>query len=141
MQIQVLPAFKTGAGLKVPSFLKDDWSGISPEKFQKALTSRNAECAGKLIPTIKLAKAIIGTLPEAQRLSGYHVESMAIPAFRNYDGPRTTSNMLPVFFEKAKDLVTKAMRDSSGQSVHVDSYLGDGDSSKRIATSHILGRI
>lgn len=141
MQIQLLPAFKTSQGLKVPSFLRDGWSGIAPEKFQKALSERNAECAGKLIPTIKLAKAIIGTLPEAQRLSGYHIESMAISAFREYEGPKTTSSMLPVFFEKAKDLVSSPIRDSSGQSVHVDGYLGDAGTDKRIAMGHLLGRL
>lgn len=141
MQIQLLPTFRTEGGLKVPSFLRDGWSHISPEAFQKALSSRNQECNGKLIPTIKLAKAIIGTFPEKQRLSGYHVESLAIAAFRDYSGTRTAAAMLPVFFEKARDLVLRPIRDSSGQSVHVDGYLGDADSAQRIAASHVLGRI
>ena len=75
MQLQLLPAFRLENGLKVPSSRHDDWSGIMPEKFQNALTRRNEECGGKLVPTIKLAKAVIGNLPEAQRLTGYHVES------------------------------------------------------------------
>ncbi|OKO67859.1 hypothetical protein AC629_42470 [Bradyrhizobium sp. NAS80.1] len=141
MQIQLLPAFHTNSGLKVPSFLRDDWSHIAPEKFQKALTARNEECGGKLVPTIKLAKAIIGTLPETQRLSGYHVESLAIAAFREYEGTKTTAAMLPVFFERARDLVLTPIRDSTGQSVHVDGYLGDANGPQRIASSHILGRI
>jgi hypothetical protein len=49
MQIQLLPAFRFNNGLKVPSFLRDGWSHISPEAFQKALSSRNEECNGKLI--------------------------------------------------------------------------------------------
>jgi Second Messenger Oligonucleotide or Dinucleotide Synthetase domain len=141
MQLQLLPAFRTGDGLKVPSFRVNDWSGISPEKFQKALSRRNEECGGKLVPTVKLAKAVIGILPEAQRLTGYHIESLAIAAFRGYDGPKTTAAMLPLFFEKARELVMKPIRDSTGQSVHVDGYLGDAVSSERIAASHILNRI
>jgi hypothetical protein len=141
MQIQLLPAFRFKNGLKVPSFMRDGWSHISPEAFQKALSSRNEECNGKLIPTIKLAKAVIGTLPEKQRLSGYHVESLAIATFRDYSGTKTTAGMLPVFFEKARDLVLRPIRDSSGQSVHVDGYLGDADSPQRAAASHVLGRI
>jgi hypothetical protein len=141
MQIQLLPAFRLKTGLKVPSFLRDGWSHIAPEAFQRALSSRNEECNGKLIPTIKLAKAIVGTLPERQRLSGYHVESLAIAAFKNYSGTKTTAGMLPVFFEKARDLVLRPIRDSSGQSIHVDEYLGDSDSAQRIASSHVLGRI
>ena len=141
MQLQLLPAFRFKNGLKVPSFMRDGWSHISPEAFQKALSSRNEECSGKLIPTIKLAKAVIGTLPEKQRLSGYHVESLAIAAFNDYSGTKTAAGMLPVFFEKARDLVLRPIRDSSGQSVHVDGYLGDADSAQRVAASHVLGRI
>jgi Second Messenger Oligonucleotide or Dinucleotide Synthetase domain len=141
MQIQLLPAFRLTNGLKVPSFMRDGWSHISPETFQKALTARNGECNGKLIPTIKLAKAVMSTLPEKQRLSGYHVESLAIAAFKNYSGTTTTAGMLPIFFEKARDLVLRPIRDSSGQSVHVDGYLGEAGSSARVVTSHVLGRI
>lgn len=141
MQLQLLPAFRIGDGLKVPSSRRDDWSGIMPENFQKALTQRNVECGGKLVPTIKLAKAVIGNLPEVQRLTGYHVESLAIAAFRSYDGTRTTAAMLPVFFEKARELVLSPIRDSTGQSVHVDGYLGNENSAERQAASHLLNRI
>lgn len=141
MQIQLLPAFRFENGLRVPSFLRDGWSHIDPKAFQKALSSRNEECSGKLIPTIKLAKAVIGTLPETQRLSGYHVESLAIAAFKAYAGAKTTAGMLPVFFERARELVLQPIRDSTGQSVHVDGYLGDTNSVQRAAASHVLGRI
>lgn len=109
--------------------------------FQEALTNRNAACGGKLVPTIKLAKAINGELPENQRLSGYHVESLAIAAFRGYAGEKTTSAMLPTFFERARELVLAPIKDSSGQSVHVDGHLGPANSAERIAASHLLGRI
>lgn len=142
MKIQLLPTIRTEGGqLRVPSSRRDDWSQIDPTGFRGALTRRNQECGGKLVPTIKLAKAINGTLPEAQRLSGYHMESLAIAAFRNYTGPKTTSAMLPMFFEKAPDLVLSPIRDSTGQSVHVDEYLGPANSERRVAASHILGRL
>lgn len=141
MTIQLLPAFKTESGLRVPSSRHDGWSGISPDKFQAALTTRNEECAGKLVPTIKLAKAIMGTLPEEQRLSGYHVESLAIQAFRGYAGTKTVSAMLPTFFEAAKELVKAPIRDSTGQSIHVDDYLGNEGGAARMMASHILGRL
>ncbi len=141
MTIQVLPAFKEGDRLKVPSFRHDGWAGIAPDTFQKALTERNAECGGKLVPTVKLAKAIMGVLPESQRLTGYHVESLAISAFRDYKGPYTTAAMLPVFFEKARELVMSPIRDSSGQSIHVDGYLGAENGSSRAQAGHVLSRI
>ncbi len=142
MVIQLLPAIKGADGLvHVPSSRRDAWSEINPLAFKEALSARNAACGGKLVPTIKLAKAINGELPEGQRLSGYHVESLAIAAFRDYAGEKTTSAMLPTFFERARELVLSPIRDSTGQSVHVDAYLGPESSPERVATSHLLSRI
>jgi hypothetical protein len=93
------------------------------------------------VPTIKLAKAILGALPESQRLSGYHIESLAIAAFREYTGQKTTTAMLPTFFERARDLVLAPIKDRTGQSIHVDEYLGGEGSSERSSASHILGRL
>ncbi len=142
MVIQLLPAVRAKNGhVHVPSSRQDGWSKINPLAFQEALTKRNKECSGKLVPTIKLAKAIVGQLPEAQRLSGYHMESLGIAAFRNYTGDKTTTAMLPTFFERARELVQSPIRDSSGQSVHVDGYLGPANSEARQAASHVLGRL
>lgn len=142
MVIQLLPAIKMADGkVRVPSSRREGWSEIDPLPFQEALTRRNLECGGKLVPAIKLAKAVIGQLPEAQRLSGYHVESLAISAFRHYGGEKTTSAMLPTFFERARDLVLSPITDSTGQSVHVDSYLGPAQSEARQMASHVLGRL
>jgi hypothetical protein len=142
MVIQLLPALKDeNEKIHVPSSRNKGWSQINPLNFQKALATRNEQCGGKLVPTIKLAKAIIGQLPESQRISGYHVESLAIAAFRGYNGEKTTSAMLPAFFERARALVLSPIRDSTGQSVHVDGYLGSANSEDRQAASHVLGRI
>ena len=143
MTIQLLPAVRQAdGGLRVPSSRRSDaWSSINPKTFQEALTRRNAECGGRLVPVIKLAKAINGTLPEAQRLSGYHLESLAIAAFHGYNGQKTTAAMLPTFFERARDLVRSPIRDSTGQSVHVDGYMGAADSPTRQAASQVLGAI
>jgi hypothetical protein len=142
MEIQLLPAVKSGDKLKIQSSRDaTQWSGIDPAKFQAGLTKYNGRCDGKLVPTIKLAKAIIGQLPDAQKLSGYHIESLAIDAFKGYTGTKTAAAMLPVFFEKAKDRVLRPLTDSTGQSVHVDGYMGAPDSAERKNASHILGRI
>lgn len=142
MEIQLLPAVKSGDSLKIPSARSDkQWSNIDPKKFHKGLTKYNEKCDGKLVPTVKLAKAIISQLPEARQLSGYHVESLAIDAFKNYSGPKTTASMLPHFFEHSKNRVLSPITDSTGQSVHVDDYMGTANSSERKAASHLLGRI
>ena len=142
MEIQLLPAIKQEGQLKIPSSRDNtQWSAINPEKFHAGLTKYNNLCDKKLVPTIKLAKAIIGLLPDAHQLSGYHVESLAIDAFKNYTGTKTPSVMLPHFFKHAKERVLGPMTDSTGQSIHVDGYMGEAGSAARQNASHILGRI
>lgn len=142
MIIQILPALKAKDGhIHVPSSRNTGWSKINPVAFQEALTRRNKECAGKLVPVIKLAKAIVGQLSDSHRLSGYHMESLGIDAFRKYKGDKTSAAMLPAFFEHAKQAVLSPIRDSTGQSVHVDGYLGPADSEARQTASQVLGRI
>ncbi|MBZ5505704.1 MAG: nucleotidyltransferase [Acidobacteriia bacterium] len=141
MQIQLLPAIHSETGLRIPSSRRDAWSKVNPDVFRSDLTQTNAQCGGKLVPTIKLAKAIIANLPESQQLSGYHVENLGIGIFRGYEGKKTTAAMLPVFFERAKELVLTPIRDKTGQSVHVDGYLGEADSPARQNASHLLGGI
>jgi hypothetical protein len=142
-EIQLLPAVrKDDGGLRIQSATRPNaWSHINPAGFQKALTKTNQECGGKLIPTIKLVKAINGALPEGQQLSGYHIESLAISAFRSYAGTCSTTAMVKEFFRQAPDLVRQPIRDRTGQSVHVDDYLGAENSAQRQQASQTLSRI
>ena len=105
------------------------------------MTQRNYECASKLIPTIKIVKSIIGTLPEARQLSGYHIESLSINIFKNYDGTKTCPEMVTKFFEKAKEAILKPIKDKTGQSIHVDDYLGQENNPARIEASYLLNRL
>lgn len=141
MIIQLLPALRTKAGLKVPSVQSHGWSEIDPDGFGRALTKWNNKCGGKLVPTIKLAKAAVANMPDKYRPTGYHVESLAIAAFKGYKGRKTTEAMLPLFFERARSLVLAPIRDSTGQSVHVDEHLGPANSELRQNVSHLLWRI
>lgn len=136
MEIQLVPAVREGGGYRVPSWNADRWSKINPQNFRNALTRRNDQCDGKLIPVIKLAKAIVSTWPEIVRLSGYHVESLAIDAFRGYSGDKNYAKMLPLFFEKAASSVLSPIRDMTGQSINVDGYLGKSHSTDRRKASH-----
>lgn len=141
-EIQLLPAIKKGAGYIISTPGGEAWSNIiRPDKFASALTKTNQECGGKVVPTIKLAKTTLDSLPERYRLTGYHIESLAIEAFKNYSGIKATKHMLEHFFDKAKDLVLGHIKDKTGQSLNVDEYLGPENSPKRISVSTELNRI
>jgi hypothetical protein len=141
-EIQLVPCLEGDKGrFKVPAWDSNTWSKIDPSQFREGLTKRNEQYGGKLIPTLKLAKAVNNTLPENARLSGYHIESIGVAAFRGYEGEKTTVRMLPYFFRRASELVLAPMTDRTGQSVHVDEHLGPAGSQQRLALSHTLARI
>lgn len=141
MKIQLLPAIQTAAGYKIASPDGQKWSEIDPKGFTGALSKWNEKCNNKLVPTIKLTKAINAQFPDKLQLTGYHIESLAVDAFKSYTGPETAASMLPHFFERAKDLVLHSIKDKTGQSIRVDDYLGENNSLERYRISHLLNRI
>ena len=140
-EIQLLPAMRAGDGFRIASPDGRAWSKINPKGFAEKLTQANRAQDGKLVPTIKLVKALIASLPRKQQLSGYHIESLAIETFKNYDGPRTYKAMLTHFLNRAIELVKAPMRDRTGQSLYVDEYLGAQGSVDRRVASQALQRL
>lgn len=141
-EIQLLPAIKTSTGIKIAEPNKGQWSSIiKPDRFAEKLSMTNSDCGGRLIPVIKLYKAINGNLSSQYQLSGYHVESLAIEAFENYSGDNTYSGMLKHFCNYAKTAVLKPITDSTGQSIKVDEYLGAKNSIDRERASKALERL
>lgn len=139
--IQLLPAVKSADGFKISSANGDKWSKIKPRNFTNKLTETNKKNNDKMIPTIKVVKAINSYFPKSKQLTGYHIESLAIEAFKAYSGENNIKKMLQHFFESAKDLVKSPIKDKSGQSVNVDGYLGRKNSIGRKQISIILDRI
>jgi hypothetical protein len=140
-EIQLLPAVSCKSAVMIPNADGTEWSQIHPREFSGILTRINQENAGKVVPVIKLAKAINANLPPQQQLSGYHLESLAVEAFRSYGGPKTPKAMLSHLFTESASRVLRPVTDSTGQSVHVDEYLGAADSKERMAVSDAFSRI
>ena len=139
--IQLLPAVRTGSDIRISDPTGQRWSQIRPQDFAKRLTRANEAMAGRLVPVIKLAKLIVSSFPEERRLSGYHIESLAIDAFRGFAGSMTYKVMLQHFFARAAQRVRAPMSDSTGQSVHVDDDLGAVDSLSRRLAADSLGAV
>jgi hypothetical protein len=142
-EIQLLPALHHGANLKIANSQGTGWTTINPSNFTNILTNMNKNLGCKLVPTIKLAKSIIRSLPENRQLTGYHVEALALKVFEGYDGSMTNKSMLKHFFLEAPKYVVNPIAELTGQSTHVDAYLGPaGDLQRRIVADSIgrLGR-
>ena len=142
-EVQVLPAIRTSTGIRVASIGGQKWSNVAnPDKFAKRLTSLNQQTAGKLVRVIRLFKAEVNSqLTGGWQMSGYHVEALAVDAFSNYEGRTTYKDMLVHLTRHASDSVLSPLRDSTGQSIHVDDDLGESNSNDRKIVSAALQRV
>jgi hypothetical protein len=139
-EIQILPALRTATGIRI---LANDggWSRVvKPESFAQKLTEVNQSCNGRVVPTIKLFKAMQTNLPDDTQLSGYHVESIAIEAFDHYTGDTSYKAMLQHMTKTAIGRVKTPIKDQTGQSLHIDDNLGPSDSQARQRVAAFLER-
>ena len=138
-EIQILPAIRNSSnGIRITQPGSSKWSKIiRPEIFAKKLIKVNDANGSRVIPVIKLVKAMASCYGkhESRKLSGYHMESLAVDAFRRYQGAKDTKSMLVHFLTYSMDAVMKPIVDSTGQTRYVDEYLGNANSDQRKRTS------
>lgn len=140
-EIQLLPAKERNTSLSIASEDGTQWRVVRPRKFAEKLTEVNKATNGGAVPVVKLAKPLLEGLPEPQRLTGYHVEAIAVDAFRNYAGPMNRQAMLRHLLDHASRAVLSPTSDITGQSVRIDDHLGAAGSSERQAVSASIQRI
>ena len=141
MQVQLLPAVERDGRTSIASEKANSWRHIRPHEFAEKLTQVNETNGMSVIPTIKLAKAAMAGLPEGHQLSGYHIEAIAVEAFREYTGHRDRVSMLRHLIGYAAKAVLQPIGDITGQSEHIDEHLGPNDSAKRWSVSTSLRRL
>ena len=137
-EIQLLPTVRIDGELAVSSWDSSSWVQIRPRDFARVLTDTNQSQGGTVVPAIKLAKAIFANKLGDDGPGGYHVEALAVEAFRDYSGSRTQKAMVTHLVRTASERVLRPIRDISGQSPYVDDGLGERDSAARRALSRRL---
>jgi hypothetical protein len=140
-KLEFLPAIRKEGKLFIPSAFGKKWSKINPEAFFAKLSEVNNRIGGKVVPTIKIVKGINDTFAESHKLIGYHIESLAIEAFKDYSGPTNTKAMVEHFFDFSRERVLYPIKDKTGQSVHVDGYAGSKNSTIRKLMAQDLDRV
>ena len=134
VEIQVLPAIRTNSGVRIGDPDTNQWSNVlHPERFARKLTEVNQANNGRVIPTVKLAKGLASRIISSDRdkISGYHLESLAVDAVKNYNGPNDLRSMFRHFVAFSSRAVEGPISDSTGQSRHVDGYMGPEGSMRR----------
>ncbi len=145
IEIQVLPAIRTNSGgVRIAEPGSTTWSNVvQPENFARRLAEVNDANNGRVVQVIKLAKAManchIGR--PSRKFSGYHLESLAIGAFRGYRGPQDPKTMLSHFLTHSMTAVRNPIADTTGQSGYVDEYLGPANSKPRNRASTYFGQM
>lgn len=144
-EIQLLPALRTSSGgVRIAEPGSTRWSNVvRPDLFATKLAQVNQANNGRVILAIKLAKAIADCFvrDSSRKIKGYHLESLAIDAFKNYRGGEDPKAMLLHLFTHSMTAALQPINDPTGQSRHVDDYLGEGNSSPRRRTSTYFGQM
>jgi hypothetical protein len=141
-EIQLLPSVITKTGFRIAVPGKNEWSNVvRPQKFAEKLTQVNRENSSRVVPIIKLFKVINNQLAKGLQLSGYHIESLAINFFKNYKGEMKYHTILKEFCNYSQRAVLIPIKDSTGQSINVDGYLGSSGSINRRQVSKGLERL
>ena len=134
IEIQILPAIRTKSGVRIADPGTNQWSNVvHPERFAQKLTQVNQANGGRVIPTVKLMKGLANQEIRSDRdqIAGYHMESLAIEAFRNYQGTKDLNSMVRRFADFSSRAVLQPIVDPAGQSRYVDEYMGHANSPQR----------
>ena len=75
------------------------------------------------------------------KISGYHMEALAVDAFSTYEGELKTKDMLVHFLGHSIRAVMKPIDDPTDQTPHVDGYLGLANSLPRKGASTRFGQM
>ena len=137
-EIQLLPALRSENTIAIAGSGGKSWNDINPRAFQRELTEANNKMNQSLVPSIKLFKSINSALPKQKQLTGYHIETMAVDAVKNYDGPKLPRALLSHLLGHAAERVLRPIQDKTGQARTVDAYLGKADSLERRNVSQTL---
>ena len=143
-EIQILPAIRTNGGVRIAEPGSTRWSNVvHPERFAERLREVDEARDSRVVPTIKLAKAIADCFirRSSRKITGYHMESLAIEAFRDYDGFLDPKAMLIHLFGNSIEAVMSPITDSTGQSTNVDEYLGSAGSRIRQGAKTHFGQM
>ena len=144
-EMQVLPAIRANAdGFRIAQPGTSGWSNIViPDNFVGKLTKVNRGTDGRAVQVIKLAKAMANCFikRDNHKIIGYHMEALAVDAFKDYREQLDPQSMLVHLFEHAIRAVTSPMDDSTHQTTHVDQYLGPANSKLRKAASTHFGQM
>ena len=144
-EIQILPAIRRDTeGFRIARPGSNQWSGtVLPIRFAERLMEVNQRNGSRVLPTIKLAKAVADCFVtrQSRKISGYHIEALAIRAFENYHGSQDPKSMLAHLFGNSITAVMTPIRDTTGQSATVDEYLGEEGSRLRQRASTYFGQM
>ena len=137
-QIQLLPALRSKTHVFISSPDGTYWNETKPKAFTDELTAANKAMNNALVPAIKLMKAVNSNLPPQKQLTGYHIEAIAVDSVKTYDGEKTSRALLLHMLGYAAERVLVPIKDKTGQSRVVDSYLGKADSVQRKNVSQAM---
>ena len=144
IEIHILPAIRTSDGFPIAEPRGTKWSNVvHPNRFVDRLIKVHNACGGRVVPTIKFAKATADCFisDSKKKFSGYHMESLAIDAFRRYEGKLDPNSMLIHLLGDSMKTAMTPIKDPTGQTKYVDGYQGRAESKLRKGVSTQFGQM
>ena len=80
-------------------------------------------------------------MDSSRKISGYHMEALAVDAFAGYEGELDPKSMLAHFLGNSIKAVMTPIKDPTGQTSHVDGYLGHARYKPRKGASTQFGQM
>ena len=140
-EIQILPSIRVGDEIRIADATGHGWKATNPRAFRESLSEENRRLSRNLVPAIKLVKSLVSDLPEQQRPTGYHIESLSLDAVRGFNGDSSVRGLIDRILDRASARVLKPIADVTGQSRIVDEYLGSENSAERRLVAQAIGGI
>jgi hypothetical protein len=108
-----------------------EWTPIRPHIFAARLYRRNEHLRGKLTTAIRLAKVILNNLGHYPRVSGCHIEALALMATARIVSHHDILSILSSILSFSARRIVEPTRDVTLQTRHVDAHLGKAFSQER----------
>ena len=125
-EVQLLPALRQGDTVAVPDAESGGWRVSKPRLFRERLTAANNQTGGVLVPAVKVIKAINDGLPKQRRLSGYHIEALAVDSAAGYKGDRSVRDVVLHVLQHSSERVLRPITDVTGQKVSSSTQTSEG---------------
>lgn len=129
---QIIPVVKSKGTTYVPSEDGRYWKAVDLHAFDRELHKLNKRTGGRFCEAVRFVKILSNQyMPKQFRLSGYHIETMALEILRNCPSSMDRTKMVDTILNSIPSRVRYYSPDITGETKAVDHDLGSSYNNNR----------